>query len=109
MASPAPVAWTARPGCHAHLREALERHVNAHPAAWRSSPVTGEAFESLAEAEKRLHLYAVVKGCDIVRRGGGNKKAPAHNFHCIHHGDVTMNTRELEDRVVRDEGGAIIS
>src|SRR5882757_4643220 len=97
--------WLARSGCHENLRPALENAVNAHPAAWRDLPVTGEVFESLVEAEKRLRVYSLVQGFDIVRRGGGNKVSPASIFQCIHHGTETLNTRALEERVSRDQEG----
>src|SRR5258705_9046619 len=99
----ASAAWISRPGCAPHYRLALERAVNAAPVAWRKDPVTGEVFESLVEAEKRLKLYSLASGFDLVRKGGGTKQIPGNLFLCIHHGAVTLNTRGLEDRVVRDD------
>lgn len=101
--------WTAPKGCFAHHRALLERHVNAQPSHWREDPVKGEVFADRKEAEARLQLYALVRGFDVVAGGGGSAASPAVNIQCIHHGIVTLNTRKLEDRVMRDEEGVITS
>ena len=67
-----PALWLARPGCHEHLRNALENAVNRHPVAWRQRPVSGETFSSLTDAESRLVVWALVEGFDVVRKGGGS-------------------------------------
>ena len=97
------------PGCPPHLREHLERLVNSFPKDWWASPETGEQFPSLAEAERRLTAYALVKGFAFVRAGGGSRKIPGCNFKCIHHGEQTRNFRKLEDHVIRDKEGQIVS
>ena len=84
-------SWTARPGCHEHLRVALERTVNSAPVAWRAIPVAGEVFSTKSEAEDRLRIWSLVKGFAVVRDGGGNKRYPAALYKCIHHGHSTRN------------------
>ena len=84
-------SWTARPGCHEHLRVALERAVNSAPVAWRVIPVAGEVFPTKSEAENRLRIWSLVKGFAVVRDGGGNKRYPAALYKCIHYGHSTRN------------------
>lgn len=109
MDSPLLVPWKARPGCHEHLRQALEYAVNRQPQAWRHCPVSGEQFSTLAEAESRIIVWSLIEGFDIVRAGGGNKVSQAEIFRCIHHGQKTQNTRGLSERVQYDEEGNRIS
>ena len=59
--------FIAPPGFAPHLREAYQRAVNAHPAAWRCEPAAGEVFKDLAEA---LRCCSLVAGFDIVRSSG---------------------------------------
>ncbi|KIX06112.1 uncharacterized protein Z518_04086 [Rhinocladiella mackenziei CBS 650.93] len=101
--------WRAPSGCAPHLRAPLESLVNAFPVPWRQIPVTGEIFESLVEAERRLRAYALVAGFDVVRGGGGSAKVPGSQFKCIHHGQKSLNTRGLEDRVEKNSDGEITS
>ena len=103
------VQWRARPGCHEHLRTALEHAINKEPESWRSRPVSGEQFSTLLEAESRLIVWALVEGFDIVRGGGGNSVSKAEIFRCGHHGKETLNTRGLSERVLLDEEGNTIS
>lgn len=56
-----------------------------------------------------MRVFTLVKGFDIVRKGGGSKLSPTAVIKCIHYGKVTLNTRDLEDRVSRDEDGAVTS
>ena len=109
MASSSSSSWRAGPGCAPHLRDHLESLVNAHPEDWWHGPRTGERFETLAEAERRLTVYALVEGFAWVKAGGATAKVPGCNFKCIHHGSKTLNTRKLEDHVVRDRAGKIVS
>ena len=101
--------FVAPSGCAPHLREAYERAVNVHPAAWRREPMTGEVFKDLVEAERRLRCHALVAGFDIVRGSGGTTAYPGASFLCFYHGDRTLNTRGLEDSVIRDNEGMILS
>ena len=77
---PAAARFVAPPGCAPHLRDAFERAVNAHPPAWRREPKTGEVFEDLAEAERRLRCFSLVAGFDVVRASSGTKAFPAATF-----------------------------
>ena len=45
----------------------------------------------------------------MTYKGAGTKASPALRLWCIHHGEDTQNTRNLEDRVERDKDGKIIS
>ena len=103
------VQWQARPGCHSHLRQALENAVNKEPEVWRRRPITGEHFSTLAEAESRLVVWALIEGFDIARTGGGNKVSKAEIFCCVHHSKDTRNYRGLSERVTRDDDGNITS
>lgn len=101
--------WSALAGCQSNHREILERFVNRAPAAWRQPPQLGESFTSISEAAERLRLFALVTGFFIVNRGGGNRRSPGAVFKCIHHGVETRNERGLEDRVIYNENGVIIT
>ena len=107
--SAAPGAVRVPVGCSAHLRPYYERLVNSFPAAWLKDPATSEEVANLAEGERRLRAFAVAKGFDVGRTGGGSSKVPACLFKCIHHGFKTANKRGLDGRVVRDGEGKIIS
>ena len=86
MDNPSSAPWKVGPGCHDHLRQALENAVNREPTVWRQRPVSGEQFNSLAEAESRLVVWSLVDGFDIVRGGGGNRTSQAEVFRCSHYG-----------------------
>src|SRR5437764_1047237 len=101
--------WNAPTGCPKHHIAALERLVNSYPAKWLLQPQTGEEFDSLDHCNSRLRAFALAKGFDIVRNGGGTKDAPSYRFRCFYHGITTQNNRKLEDRVEVDKEGNITS
>ena len=101
--------FVAPPGCAPHLRQAYEKAVNAHPLAWRREPVSGEVFKDLAEAERRLRCYSLAAGFDLVRGSGGTRAVPGSSFLCLYHGQETRNFRGLEESVMRDDKGNIVS
>ena len=103
------MVWQAKPGCADHHRAAVERMVNALPAAWLLPPQTGEVFDNLGHCNERLRGYALAEGRDIVRNGGGTKTNPSYRFRCIFHGGKTQNNRKLEDRVEYNDEGKITS
>jgi hypothetical protein len=63
------MAWTAHPRCPAHLKEILEKTVNANPVEWLSPPIQNEVFNSPADCEDRLHGFALSQGFDVVKAG----------------------------------------
>ena len=95
MASQTSSLWRARPGCPEHLRTHLERLVNGFPVAWLDPPASGEVFMNIVEYEKRLKAYSLTEGFDVVKNGGGTKQTSGVTFSCIHHGDATVNRRNL--------------
>jgi len=95
--------------CPKHLAGALERAVNALPPAWLLPPQTGEIFDSIPDAERRLRGYSLAEGFDIAQTGGGTRKAPGAHFECGYHGTTTRNWRKLEDHIEKDEKGNITS
>ena len=103
------MVWQAKPGCPPQRREALERAVNAMPPEWLLAPQTGELFPDVPACYRRLKGYSLVEGFCIVRFGGGTKSNPGCRFLCSFHVSGTRNSRKLEDRVVKDEEGTIIS
>jgi MULE transposase domain len=103
------MAWRAHPACPKHLVGALERHINALPAAYLLPPQTGEIFDSIASCERRIRGYSMAQGFDIVLTGGGTRVAPGARFECCYHGDTTRNWRHLEDHVEKDEEGKVTS
>src|SRR5215475_12309050 len=109
MSSLLPPNWRAPAGCPGHLRHPLERHVNRFPAEYLSEPQDNEVFDTFEEAHRRLSAFALVQGFDIVKNGGQTSINPGGNLRCIYHGNGTRNWRELEERVERDEAGAITS
>ena len=60
------MVWRAYPACPAHLVGALERHVNALPAAYLLPLQSGEIFDSIPYCERRLRGYALAEGFNIV-------------------------------------------
>jgi hypothetical protein len=103
------MAWRAHPACPKHLVGALERHINALPAAYLLPPQTGEIFDSIASCERRIRGYSMAQGFDIVFTGGGTRVASGARFECCYHGDTTRNWRHLEDHVEKDEEGKVTS
>jgi hypothetical protein len=83
--------------------------VNTFPPSYLQPPVSGELFDSLEDCNRRLRGYAFAEGFDIVRKGGGTGANPSYRFRCIFHGVVTRNDRKLEDSVVKDSEGKIVS
>jgi hypothetical protein len=83
--------------------------VNNNPSAWRIPPQISEIFDSIEDCKKRLKGFALAEGFDVVITGTGSKQFPSARFACIHHGVSTQNKRGLEDRVMRNKEGAVIS
>jgi hypothetical protein len=97
------MVWHAHPACPKHLVAALERHVNAFPAAYLLPPQSGEIFDSISHCERRLRAYAMAQGFDIASTGGGTRAAPGCRFQCSYHGDIIKNWRHLEDHIEKDK------
>lgn len=103
------MVWHAKPGCPPQHREPLERAVNAMPAEWHSPPATGEVFPDLVTCLRRIQGFALVEGFCVVKIAGGTKINPGGRFACSFHGSLTRNYRKLEERVLKDDDGHIIS
>ncbi|KAF7511454.1 hypothetical protein GJ744_004643 [Endocarpon pusillum] len=102
--------WTAHPDCPEHLKPELERRVRSLPSSFLLPPIANEVFDNPNVCYERLQGWALSQGFAIVRTSGSVKqKRPRFEFRCIHHGGETANTRKLEDHVIRDEEGTIIS
>ena len=80
QAFPIAPAWRARPGCPTHLRAHLERLVNGSPPTWLREPTTDEVFENIIEAERRLRVFSLTEGFNIVRTVGGTKRVSGSTF-----------------------------
>ena len=74
------MVWHAHPAYPKHLVAALERHVNAFPAAYLLPPQSGEIFDSISYYEYRLRAYAIAQGFDIASTGGGTRAAPGCRY-----------------------------
>jgi hypothetical protein len=59
--------------------------VNALPAPYLLSPVTGEVFASIKACEQRLRGFTLAKEFDISHIGGGNKRVSDTYWQCVHH------------------------
>jgi hypothetical protein len=103
------MVYHAPSGCSNYLAGALERAVNALPPAWLLPPQTGEIFDSIPDAERRLRGYSLAEGFNIAYTGGGTRKVPGARFECCYHGTTIKNWRKLEEHVEKDEKGNIIS
>src|SRR5271155_5848934 len=55
------MVWHARSGCPEHHIDAVERAANAMSPLWRTTPVSGEHFESIVECERRVRGLAFVE------------------------------------------------
>ena len=67
------MSFHAKPGCPSHLINLYEKAVNALPAPYLLSPVTGEIFVSIEACEQRLRGFALAEGFDISHTGEDNK------------------------------------
>jgi hypothetical protein len=84
----------------------LEARVRSLPPSYLTIPVAGEVYEDVQLCRERLQGWALSQGFAIVQKGGGEGEAkPRFRFRCIHHANDTMNTRQLERHVKRDEQG----
>ena len=109
-ANTAKAAWKPHPFCPPHQLPVLTREIQALPASFFLHPCTGETFDSPGIALRRLNGFALSQGFAIVRTNGSeHSKKPYLLMQCIHHGKKTMNTRNLEDHVQRDDKGVITS
>ena len=100
--------WTAHPDCPAHVKVGLEARVRSLPTSHLTAPVAGEVFENAQLCRERLQGWALSQGFAIVQTGGGQGEAkPRFRFRCLHHAKDTMNRRQLERHVERDEQGNI--
>ena len=107
MSVPPTPAWRAKPRCPKHLIAVLERAVNALPPAWLLQPTTGEVFDSIKHYKRRLQGYALAEGFEVVRTGGGTKKAPRARFEYLKYGESTKNQRKLENYIKYNKEGTI--
>jgi hypothetical protein len=102
--------WTAHPDCPQHVKIELETRVRSFPSSFLLAPVDGEVFENADLCQERLQGWALSQGFAIVRTSGSMKAARQRfEFHCIHHGDDTRNSRQLERHVERDEEDNVTS
>jgi hypothetical protein len=100
--------WNAHPECPEHIKADLEAHAQSFPPSYLLAPVAGEVFDNLELCRERLQGWTLLQGFAIVRTSGSEKRAKKHfEFRCIHHGNKTANTRQLEDHVERDEDNVI--
>ena len=88
---PSAPRWRAAPGCPQHLRYTLEKAVNAHPPEWLREPQDGEIFNSIEECERRLVVFSLSQGFDVIKKNTSKKPTPSANFVCVHHGVETKN------------------
>ena len=106
----ATLPWSAHPECPDHVKSDLEARVRSFPPSFLLAPVAGEVFDNPDVCKERLQGWALSQGFAIVQKSGSLKSAkPRFEFRCIHHGDKTANTRQLEEHVERDEEDTIIS
>lgn len=108
MSSNARPYWRAGPGCPDGLRNLIEKTVNAYPPRWIDEPRDGEVFESIDECHRRLIAYSFSQGFDVVKTHTNKGQYPNATFCCCHHSEETRNTRDLPDKVERDEEGQVI-
>jgi hypothetical protein len=83
--------WHAKSGCIKHHVAALERLVNSFSLTWLLPPNTGEIFASKELYNNRLRAFALAKGFNIIRNGGGTAINLAWRFRCYYHGLATRN------------------
>ena len=100
----ATLLWTAHPECPEHVKSDLEARVRSFPPSFLLAPAAGEVFDNPDVCKERLQEWALSQGFAVVQKSGSLKSAkPRFEFRCIHHGDKTANTRQLEEHVERDE------
>src|SRR5436309_9414673 len=103
------MTWVAKVGCAEDHIAILERLINSFPPEWLLPPQSGEIFENLEYCNRRLRVFALATGFDIVRKGGSSKAFPSWRFFCFYHGTEIRNDRKLEARIETDKKGNITS
>ena len=100
--------WQAHPHCPPDACERVERAVRALPTGYLDYPQNGEVFESAEACLRRLQGFALSQGFAVVKASGSLlSKRPRIQYKCVHYGQKTRNTRQLEDHVQRDIEGVI--
>jgi hypothetical protein len=79
------------------------------PQEYWHLPLTGDVMPSLKVFKEHIRSFAFCSGFDVVLEGGASSQYPGLRLCCIHHGDAIRNNRGLEDRVIKDETGKIMS
>jgi hypothetical protein len=79
------------------------------PLLYLLPPRIGEVFDNLDDCQTRLRGFALAEGFDVVKHGGGIKKAPGSRYKYIFHGTDSRNYRNLKDHMERDSEGKITS
>jgi hypothetical protein len=79
------------------------------PPSYLLPPRTGEVFDNLDDCQSRLRGFALAEGFNVVKHGGGIKKAPVSKYRYTFYGVDSRNYRKLKDHVMKNSEGKITS
>ena len=106
MASSSSSLFEVHPNCPEHLKKLVTEIVRFIKPSYLEEPVHGELFDTKEACLARLQGYALSKGFVVVTL---QSKAIDAQFRCIYHAKQPRNTHKLEDHVVLDKEGVILS
>ena len=103
------MAWQAKPGCAEYYRAIIERIVNVFPPVWLLPFYIGEIFDNLEYYNRRLKVFLLAEGFDVVRKDGDIKINPSYRFSYYYYRTKTQNNRKLKNSIKYDEEDKIIN
>lgn len=83
--------------------------VRSFPPAWLEKPTNGEQFESPAGCLERLIAYGFFEGSLFVSGKQRLDGTPSWEYWCKFHGLKTANKWRLEERVIQDLEGEVVT
>jgi hypothetical protein len=72
-------------------------------------PSDGEIFQSKDHCLKRLNDWGFIEGCAYVNTRHRKDGTPNWTFSCFFHSSKTQNNWKLDDCVVKEDGGLVVS
>jgi hypothetical protein len=93
----------------AHQRRERVTKISSFPPEWLQKPANGDRFESPQQCLERLNAYGFFEGCLFVTGKQRLDGTPSWELKCNFYGLQTSNKWHLEDQVIKDAEGVIMS
>ena len=103
------MSWQAKSKCAKHYCVIIKRIINTLPISYLLPPSLGEIFNGLDNYNRRLRGYALIKGFNIIKYGGGTKVNLNYEFKYIFYGINNQNYYKLEDYIIKNSNNIIIN